>query len=58
MGPWDLKLTFAEKTGDFAGNIMSTATFRSGLTADEEGAVISCVGNNDSPDITISFAGE
>ena len=59
LGPLELELTFTEQVGPSTGNIMSTATFASGLTAADEGAVILCTGNNDSPDaITISFAGE
>ena len=58
LGPLELELRSAEATSEFAGNMISTATFASGLTAAEEGAVISCAGTNDSPEITISFAGE
>ena len=58
LGPLELELTFAEQVSEFAGNIISTATLASGLTAAEEGAVISCAGNNNSSEIAISFAGE
>ena len=58
LGPLELQLTFTEQVDLSTGNIRSTATFASGLTAAEEGAVITCTGTNDSPDATISFASE
>ena len=58
LGPLEFELRSAEATSEFAGSIISTATFASGLTAAEEGAVIACVGNNNSPEMTITFAGE
>ena len=58
LGPLELELRSAEATNEFAGNMISTATLASGLTAAEEGAVISCAGNNNSPEITITFTGE
>ena len=58
LGPLELELTFAVPVSASTGNITSTATFASGLTAADEGAVITCVGSNNLADVTISFAGE
>ena len=57
LGPLRLVLVSTKfEAGSTFGNITSTATIASGLTSDENGAVISCVGSN--PPIMISFAGQ
>ena len=58
LGPLELELTSVEETSESVFDLISTATFASGLTAAEEGAVISCGFSNSTQGIAIFFAGE
>ena len=58
LGPLQLKLIHVEQVTEFTASISSTATFASGLTTAEAGAIICCIGSDEFLGMTISFAGE